>query len=110
MEIIEKFIQIFPKDSRVLDVGCYGHEGVNTSQFLAAYFDKVKGVGISDKVRQYLPSNYEYIQDNFYDHDFKSELFDLVVMDMPIEGNLLNDWNDKQCRNWSLPADSWSTT
>ncbi len=96
METIEKFISILTKDSRVLDVGCYGHEGVNTSQYLASYFDHVTGVAISTKVKQYLAPNYELIQDNFYDHDFENKQYDLVIMDMPIEGNLLNDWNEKQ--------------
>lgn len=93
METFDKFIRTLPKDARVLDVGCFGHEGVNTSVFLADYFDHVTGMAISAKVKEHCPPNYEFIQDNFYDHRFRQE-YDLVVTDLTIELNMLNDWSD----------------
>lgn len=89
-ESFEKLLEQIPKDASVLDVGCYGHEGVNTSQFLANHFTHVTGIAISEKVKQYLAPNYTFIQDNFYDREF--DPFDLVVLDLHIEGNLINDW------------------
>lgn len=94
METFEKIISTMPKNFKVLDVGCYGHEGVNTSQFLAKHFDKVTGVAIAEKVKQFCAPNYEFIQDNFYDRKF-TELYDLIVLDLTIELNLLNDWSNK---------------
>lgn len=91
MEPIENFISLIPKDASVLDVGCFGHEGVNTSQFLSKHFDKVTGVAISRNIEPYITDNYTVIFDNFYNYDFKQQ-FDLVVLDLHIEGNLINDW------------------
>lgn len=95
METFEKFIKTFPKDSKVLDVGCYGHEGINTSVFLAKHFDRVKGMAISPKVVPHVAPNYELVLDNFYDYKFRDEKFDLIVQDLTIELNLLNDWCEK---------------
>lgn len=93
METFERLIRVLPKDARVLDVGCWGHEGVNTSKFLAEYFDHVTGMAISEKVKKHCPENYTFIQDNFYDHRF-GEVYDLVVTDLTIESNMLNDWSN----------------
>lgn len=93
MEPIEEYISQIPKDASVLDVGCFGHEGENTSQFLAKHFNHVTGVAISRKIEPYIPANYTVIFDNFYDYRF--DPFDLVVLDLHIEGNLINDWCEK---------------
>lgn len=94
-ETFDKFIRTLPKESSVLDIGTFGHDGKNTSVFLGKYFDKILGFNINTKVlkdsAQY--PNYEVIIDNFYDYKFKQQ-FDLVVSDMTIELNLLNDWCD----------------
>lgn|SRR3990167_853951 len=89
----ENLIEHFPKTLQVLDVGCYGHEGANTSQFLAKHFEKVTGIAINQSAVDQAASNYEVIHDNFYTHNF--QLFDLVVLDLDIENNLLRDWTDK---------------
>lgn len=92
-EAFERLIDTLPPSASVLDVGCYGHKGANTSKFLAKYFHHVTGVAISQKAIDQAPKNYEVIHDNFYTHDFKP--FDLVVLDLDIENNLLRDWTDK---------------
>lgn len=94
MEPIERYISKIPKDASVLDVGCFGHGGCNTSLFLAERFDHVTGVAISREIEKYIPDNYTVIFDNFYNYDFETP-FDLVVLDLHIEGNLINDWCNK---------------
>jgi len=97
METFEKFIRTLPKDADVLDVGCFGHEGENTSVFLGRYFDKILGFNINTKVFESSKDfpNYEVVIDNFYDYKFRDKKFDLVVTDLTIELNLLNDWCDE---------------
>lgn len=97
METFDKFIKDLPKDLDVLDIGCFGHEGENTSVFLGNHFDKILGFNINTKVFKSSNKypNYEVIIDNFYDYKFRDRQFDLVVSDMTIELNLLNDWCDE---------------
>lgn len=100
MPTFERIIKILPKDLKVLDVGCGGLLGENTSQYLAGYFEDITGVNVKankdllefiklfPKVNLVI-GNYKDIKDKF----------DLVVFDLNIEGNLEN-WSDeglKQC-------------
>ena len=93
MDAFEKLIQHLPKDTSVLEIGSFGHEGKNTSEVLANYFDKVTGVTISRKAVTLAPTNYEIIHDNYYAMDFPA--YGLVVLDLDIENNLIRDWTDK---------------
>lgn len=93
MDAFEKLIKQFPKDTSVLEVGSFGHEGINTSDTLANHFDKVIGVVISQAAKDKAPVNYEIIHDNFYALDFP--IYGLVILDLNIENNLINDWTDK---------------
>lgn len=97
METFEKLIKDLPKNLDVLDIGCFGHEGENTSVFLGNHFNKILGFNINTKVFESSKKypNYEVIIDNFYDYKFRDRQFDLVVSDMTIELNLLNDWCDE---------------
>lgn len=92
-ETLEQIIERFPKNISVLDVGCYGHEGVNTSTYLAKYFDHVTGINVNAKSVAQAPENYTAILDNFYVHEFPNP-FTLVVLDLTIESNMLNDWSE----------------
>lgn len=97
LETFEKFIQVLPKTSRVLDVGVCGVQGENTSTFLNAHFNRVVGITVDEKglsfARENL-KNYDLIQDNFYNRTFEHK-FDLLVLDLTIESNILNDWSNK---------------
>lgn len=109
METFEKIISKFDKSIKVLDVGCFGHEGENTSTFLGRHFSHIKGFNINKKVLalQEANPNYEFVIDNFYDYKFADEKFDLIVGDLTIELNLLNDWCNKGLeRYWNLLKDN----
>lgn len=94
LEAFERMIREFPKNSRVLDVGYAGHDGENTSNYLAAYFDRVVGITNSTTIaNNNKKDNCEIIIDNFYNYRFNQQ-FDLVVLDLDIENNLLRDWRD----------------
>lgn len=97
LETFEKFIQVLPKDAKVLDVGVAGVGGENTSDFLSKHFNRVLGVTIDERglaMAQNRYKNYDFIHDNFYNRPFEQK-FDLLVLDLTIESNLLNDWSDK---------------
>lgn len=99
MKSFERLIHWMPKEWEVLDVGCGGLLGENTSSFLANHFKKVLGVCWRPETNSDLRSfkevykNVDIIHDDFFKIDFKKK-FDLVVLDMNIESNLDHNWTD----------------
>ena len=101
----QRIIQTLPKTFSVLDVGAGGLEGENTSQFILDHFDPKNVTGICKNKKQvdlYHAQRAErkeppvdIIIGDFYSHDFEGKQFDLVVLDLNIEGNIQNDWTEK---------------
>ena len=95
MPTFERLIKILPKDAKVLDVGCGGLLGQNTSQYLQNYFIDVLGVNIKEN-KDLIEFKKIYSNAKVIIGDYKNitEQFDLVVLDLNIEGNLENWSND----------------
>ena len=99
MNGFEKIISAVPKDSMVLDVGAGGLEGFNTTDFLIARFGvkNVKGICIrSEKVEAYKekhPSMDLIVGDFYKGGHYKQKSFDLVVLDLNIDNNVIRDWS-----------------
>lgn len=99
---MNELIKWMPKTFSVLDVGCGGLSGENTSVNLVNHFGQGNVTGICKESRwnwkdvAEFKSNFpnvKHINDDFYSHKFDT-LFDLVVLDLNIENNILNDWSD----------------
>ena len=71
----------------MLDVGGWGLEGDNTSQYLEERFSDI--IFMNNK-----PLDKVNLVGDFYGHKFK-EKFDLIVLDLNIENNVLKDWSDE---------------
>lgn len=95
MPTFERLIKIVPKNTKVLDVGCGGLLGENTSQYLQNYFIDVLGVNIKEN-KDLIEFKKIYPNAKVIIGDYKSidEQFGLVVLDLNIEGNLEN-WSDE---------------
>lgn len=94
----DNLIQVLPTDSKVLDVGASGLEGENTTNALVARFPDYTGICIRpEKVEayKYLHPDVNLIVGDFYARDIPDETYDLVVLDLNIENNLLKDWTDE---------------
>lgn len=97
-----RLIKHLPKDLKVLDVGCGGLYGENTSEYLIAHFgvENITGVCTSERevgiyharrAEMGLPEVSIRVED-FY--KMEPEKYDVVVLDLNIENNL-KDWTDK---------------
>ena len=95
----EKLIQAIPRGSVVLDVGAGGLEGFNTTDFLIARFGvkNVKGICIRpEKVEAYkgrFPEMDLIVGDFYKESHYKEKSFDLVVLDLNIDNNIIKDWS-----------------
>lgn len=97
----EKIISQIDKDSFVLDVGASGHEGENTTNYLIKRFENYFGICIQpEKVEAYKDNHPEahIIVGDFYKHKFKDK-FDVVVLDLNIENNVIQDWSLEGLQN-----------
>ena len=99
----KRLISSLPKGS-VLDVGCGGLEGENTTDYLVEYFGVESITGVCkwkkdiDKYRLKVPE-INIIETDYYGIEF-NEKFDLVVLDLNIENNL-KDWTDEGLKRTS---------
>jgi SAM-dependent methyltransferase len=104
MKTFEKLINWMPKEFSVLDVGCGGLLGENTSSFLATHFKKVLGICWRPETNEDLRSfktifpNVEILHEDFFRKKFDQQ-FDLVVLDMNIESNLDHNWTNEGLRD-----------
>ena len=91
MPAFERIIRSLPKEFSVLDVGCGGLLGENTSQYLQGYFTDILGVNIKEN-KDLLEFKKIYPNAKIKIGNYKDikEQFDLVVLDLNIEGNLEN--------------------
>jgi len=93
-----KLIKELPKDWKVLDVGCGGLGGENTSNYLVEHFGEENITGICKwrkdvgAFKQKHP-NVDMIEADYYELDIKDK-YDLVVLDLNIENNL-KDWSEE---------------
>lgn len=86
-DAFEKIINKIPKTASVLDVGAWGHEGVNTSISLRKRFNDV--TGINTKYNDAVD-----IVADFYEYTL-TKRFDLIVLDLNIDNNVKRDWTDE---------------
>ncbi len=90
-----------PKEWKVLDAGCGGLDGENTSDFLVKHFGEENITGIckaETEAKRYLELHPKL--DMRIEQFFTSPLdkqFDLLVLDLNIEGNLRN-WSSEGLR------------
>ena len=87
MNGFKRIIQKINRKAKVLDVGAWGLEGENTSQYIEERFKNVVFMNIKAIPKVTLV-------DDFYKHKF-SERFDLIVLDMPQKNNTERDWTNK---------------
>jgi len=99
MPAFERIIRSLPKELKVLDVGCGGLLGENTSQYLQAYFLDALGVNIKEN-KDLVEFKRIYPNAKVVIDDYKNikDKFDLVVLDLNIEGNLEN-WSVEGLKN-----------
>lgn len=98
MKGFEKIIESLPATAKVLDIGCGGLDGENTSDYLIKRFGESNITGIcreNNESKRYkeLHPKLNLIFDNFYHKSFDTT-YDIVVVDLNIE-NSLKDWSDK---------------
>lgn len=100
---IEKLIGWMPRGGKVLDIGCAGLDGENTSEFLINHFTKEGFVGVCRKTQWNKESiaNFEskhvgvtVLDRDFYEMEFDGQ-FDLLVLDLNIDNNILKDWTEE---------------
>lgn len=89
MNAIERLITSLPRNLKVLDVGCAGLGGENTTNYLYKHFTDITGICTTPEETY---KEIKLIKDDFYTHDFK-EKYDLVVLDLDLELSL-KDWSD----------------
>jgi len=96
-EAFERLIESLPEDLRVLEVGINGHDGENTSHFLAKRFDNIVGLNIRpEKIEEWKEQYPDIVYEcaDYYEWE-PNEKFELIVLDLNIENNL-KDWSDKE--------------
>lgn len=87
-----------PKNTLVLDVGCGGLWGENTTDYLIEHFgdERIQGL-VKEGEASYEFSkqhpNIKFSFGDFHTHEFPIT-FDLVVLDLDIRGNLIN-WSEE---------------
>jgi len=87
MNGFKRIIQKINRKAKVLDVGAWGLEGENTSQYLKERFSNVVFMNIK-------PLEGVDLVADFYKYRF-SEKFDVIVLDMPQKKNREKDWTNK---------------
>ncbi len=90
MHEFKKLIQDLDPKSKVLDVGAWGLEGDNTTEYLSERFKDLVTMNVKELEGVNLVGD-------FYKHKFK-EKFDLIVLDLNIENNILKDWSLKELK------------
>ena len=91
-EAFYSLIKKLPKNLKILDIGCGGLSGENTTNFLIEHFGEKNITGLCRRhpESEAFFENHKAIKiiyDDFYTHKFE-EQFDLVVFDLNIEGSL----------------------
>lgn len=99
-----RLISVLPRSFRVLDVGAGGLQGINTTNFLLEHFGVKNVLGVCTPEKEV---NYYYAQrtekglpkaniqvSDFYEMQFPQK-FDLVVVDMNVENNVIHDWSEE---------------
>ncbi len=93
----EKLISKFPAELKTLEVGVWGHEGVNTSKLLIERFPDYLGMNIREEKKRECQETFPkaiILNADYYKWKFTT-LWDLIVLDLNIENNL-KDWSDEQ--------------
>lgn len=88
----EKLIQFVPQEARVLDIGCGGLSGENTTNYLVKRFKDITGIcRRSEEAQKYADAHPDipFIFNEFNKVSHKP-FYDLVVYDLNIENNILS--------------------
>lgn len=108
----QKLISFLPRNFKVLDVGCGGLQGENTTNYLTEHFEpkNITGICNSDhEVKRFQALRVEaklqelnIISTDFYKDVLSHDPFDLAVLDLNIENNLLQDWSVEGLKRMEL--------
>jgi len=100
----EKLISYLPNNLSVLDVGCGGLEGENTSKYLLRHFGAPNITGVCREAKMVELFKAQLAEQgksvpailvtDFYTMPWETQ-YDLVVLDLTIDNNLEKDWTDE---------------
>lgn len=92
MKGFEKLIEFIPQDSRVLDIGCGGLSGENTTNYLIKRFKDITGIcRRSEEAQKYADAHPDIpFIFNEFNKVSRKPFHDLVVYDLNIENNILS--------------------
>lgn len=86
LSTLERMISVLPPTASILDVGAGGLQDENTGIYLKARFEDYTGINTKQFGQDILG--------DFYTHSFDRK-FDLIVLDLNIDNNLLKDWTNE---------------